>query len=175
MTGSDTQLYNGVVLMTTFFGSRLVWGAYNCFRVFPDMLRALEYQKTAEGKAWLAEQRARATVDATATAALEGGEWKEIQMARMTAPRVLPLWIAVVYLGAYVVLMALNVVWFGKMIETIRARFDPPLGTRKVKEEKKEEPAKAEISGVKTTSASGNTVVELEEMELTQRSTRSKA
>lgn len=173
MTGSDPQLYNGILLMSTFFGSRLVWGAYNCFRVFPDMIRALSYQKTPEGIAWLAEQRARATIDAATLSALEG-DLKEVRLAQMTAARPLPTWIAAVYMASYLTLMILNVYWFAKMVETIRARFDPPWGTRKAKEEASE-PAKGEISGARRILNNGSTLVELEETEVRQRRSRSKA
>lgn len=44
----------------------------------------------------------------------------------------LPIWIPVIYLASNLVLNTLNVFWFGKMIETIRTRFDPPLGTKGV-------------------------------------------
>lgn len=43
-----------------------------------------------------------------------------------------PLWIPLVYLASNLVLNSLNVFWFGKMIETIRTRFEPPFGTKGV-------------------------------------------
>jgi hypothetical protein len=39
----------------------------------------------------------------------------------------LPLWLVVVYLGSNTVLNFLNVYWFGKMVETVRKRFQPKL------------------------------------------------
>ena len=173
MTGSNAQLYNGIVLTTTFFGSRLVWGAYNCFRVFPELLRVLSYQKTPEGLEWLAEQRTKATIEAGATAAMDG-DTDVNQLAGILAPRPLPNWIIWVIMASYVTLMVLNVVWFGKMIETIRARFEPPLGTKKVKKEEGGT-IKSEISGGKTTLNDGTTVMELEETEVKQRKPRRKA
>lgn len=54
--------------------------------------------------------------------------------------RSLPQWLALSYLASNIVLNVLNYYWFGKMIETLRKRFEPPLGTRRVekKEDKKE-------------------------------------
>ena len=40
LTGSNLQLYNGFALMTTFFGSRLVWGTYQTWLLSKDMLTA---------------------------------------------------------------------------------------------------------------------------------------
>ena len=40
MTGSDAQLYNGMALMSTFFGCRLVWGSYQTWLLSHDMLAA---------------------------------------------------------------------------------------------------------------------------------------
>jgi hypothetical protein len=45
--------------------------------------------------------------------------------------RTVPLWLAGCYLLSNLTLNSLNWYWFGKMIETLRKRFDPPLGTRK--------------------------------------------
>jgi hypothetical protein len=39
-TGSDLQLYNGIALMSTFFGCRLVWGTYQTWLLSNDMLAA---------------------------------------------------------------------------------------------------------------------------------------
>ena len=54
----------------------------------------------------------------------------EGEIMRFAAGRDVPLWLAMVYLGANVVLNGLNWYWFGKIIEAIRKRFDPPFGTR---------------------------------------------
>jgi hypothetical protein len=45
--------------------------------------------------------------------------------------RYLPLWLGASYLSCNVALALLNVFWFSKMIQTIRSRFDPPVGTKK--------------------------------------------
>lgn len=50
--------------------------------------------------------------------------------------RYLPLWLGSAYLASNLVLNVLNYYWFGKMIQTIRTRFDPPWGTKGVGPEK---------------------------------------
>lgn len=40
MTGSNLQLYNGIALMSTFFGCRLVWGSYQTWLLTRDMITA---------------------------------------------------------------------------------------------------------------------------------------
>lgn len=41
-----------------------------------------------------------------------------------------PLALGLVYLASNLVLNSLNIFWFGKMVQTIRSRFEPPLGTK---------------------------------------------
>ena len=50
-----------------------------------------------------------------------------------------PLWMAAAYAASNITLNSLNWYWFGKMIETIRKRFPPPLGTMKVEKKKEKE------------------------------------
>lgn len=86
MTGSKAQLINGVALIATFGGSRLVWGTYQSVKMYQDV--------------WLA----------------------------LKTPGKLPVppWLALAYLASTTVLSVLNVYWFGRMIKTVRSRFDKP-------------------------------------------------
>lgn len=54
------------------------------------------------------------------------------QLNAFNREQYVPLWIPLVYLLSNLVLNSLNLFWFGKMIETIRTRFDPPWGTKGV-------------------------------------------
>jgi hypothetical protein len=47
----------------------------------------------------------------------------------------IPLWLAAIYLASNLTLNSLNIFWFGKMVATIRKRFDPPFGTKGVGED----------------------------------------
>lgn len=126
MTGSNLQLVNGVFLMSSFFGSRLVYGVYQSYSVFTDIFHAMAYQETAAGKNWLAF--AKEDIPSKAMSNPLGEEF--IQVMRYAGGKQIPYWYAITYLTANVVLTMLNIYWFGQMIKTIRKRFDPPFGTR---------------------------------------------
>ena len=64
------------------------------------------------------------------------------------APHAVPLWLAAAYLGANVVLNCLNWYWFSKMIATIRKRFPPPLGTKRVHKVHQQQEAKPELDPI---------------------------
>ena len=103
LTGSRRQLFNGIFLLSTFFGCRLCWGTYQSLRVYQDMWMALHHTPGATyGKA-------------------ESLIHDEIM--KYTGEEVLPLWLAVTYLGSNLVLNALNFYWFAKMIDALRKRF----------------------------------------------------
>ena len=86
MTGSNLQLYNGIALIVSFGGSRLVWGNYQSFRMYQDVWRAIQ----------------------------NPGELP------------VPPWLAVAYVASVTLLSALNFYWFGRMIQTVRSRFEKP-------------------------------------------------
>ncbi|KAF2749776.1 DUF887-domain-containing protein [Sporormia fimetaria CBS 119925] len=115
MTGSKLQLYNGILLLLTFFSARLVFGTYQSIRVFTDIYTAL----TSDGFAYELDGK-HAT----------GAHDADIMQFAMHERHV-PLWLAGCYLASNLTLNGLNWFWFGKMIETLRKRFDPPFGTRK--------------------------------------------
>lgn len=41
MTGSTPQFINGIILISTFGASRLVWGTYQCVKMYQDVWLAL--------------------------------------------------------------------------------------------------------------------------------------
>ena len=133
MTGSKLQFYNGIILLCTFFGCRLCWGSYQSVRVFSDIYRALTARETALQDNGFGPLGNGTTVDGSAILAPE--------IMQFAGDRTVPLWLASCYLLSNVVLNGLNWFWFSKMIETLRKRFDPPLGTRQpeVKEPEKEQ------------------------------------
>lgn len=121
LTGSKIQLYNGIMLLFTFFSCRLVWGSYQSIRVFIDIFHAM--------------QHGGSVINSRATPNM--GEAKS-EVMRFADNRVVPVWLGFSYLGANIVLNSLNWFWFAKMIETVRKRFDPPLGTKGTKTKHKE-------------------------------------
>ncbi|KAF2840204.1 DUF887-domain-containing protein [Patellaria atrata CBS 101060] len=124
LTGSKIQLYNGIILLTTFFFCRIIWGTYNSFHVFYDIWTASRHH----GIDFDEKFPPGASADPIISPNNVGGS----TMLRFHNSQmdVVPLWLAVAYLSANMTLHALNFFWFGKMIATIRKRFDPPLGTR---------------------------------------------
>lgn len=133
MTGSKVQLYNGILLLCTFFGCRLCWGSYQSIRVFYDVYRALTAGEFTLHDPELGKLNNGTTVNASVIPTPD--------IMQYAGERTVPLWLAACYLLSNITLNGLNWFWFGKMIETIRKRFDPPLGTRKpeVKEPEKEQ------------------------------------
>ncbi|OCL06570.1 DUF887-domain-containing protein [Glonium stellatum] len=127
LTGSKIQLYNGIMLLFTFFSCRLVWGSYQSVRVFTDVFRAMNYDGTVTNST------------TTPTTGDVPGLEAQSEVMRFAGDRVVPMWLALSYLGANIVLNSLNWFWFAKMIETVRKRFDPPLGTKGTEKEKHKE------------------------------------
>merc|ERR1712000_676580 len=149
MTGSKAQLYNGIMLLFTFFSCRLVWGTYQSVRVYQDVWQALHHQP------------ATTSIDIDAlngTAAATGKSAAPLHddIMRFAGKEFVPLWLAFTYLGSNVILNTLNFYWFGKMIETVRKRFQPP------KEAKRKEKAIA----TRSTGANGKSRIDVDETEV---------
>ncbi|KAI8947118.1 TLC domain-containing protein [Xylaria longipes] len=108
MTGSRAQLYNGLVLIATFFSCRLVWGTYQSVLVYRDLWAGI-----TQGPDFLAASKADAP-DVPAES-----------MQFVTESTGLPIWLAAIYVGSNLTLNSLNFYWFFKMIEAVRKRFDP--------------------------------------------------
>jgi hypothetical protein len=123
MTGSKLQLYNGILLLATFFGCRLCWGSYQSVRVFSDVYNAIIAGEFVLHDPELGKLSNGTTVDLGAIPISD--------IMQFAGDRTVPLWLAACYLLSNFTLNGLNWFWFGKMIETIRKRFDPPLGTKK--------------------------------------------
>jgi hypothetical protein len=164
MTGGTLQWYNGITLLVTFFGSRLCWGTYQSLRVFQDVWQILhEHPSAALGTAALRDVH---TSPAGSIFVPRDGQLclgKEscvaaqsevMRYAHDSTPGI-PLWLGFVYLGSNLILHTLNFYWFGRMIETVRKRFDekPPAKGDTIKrrqsviEEMASELDQGEISG----------------------------
>jgi hypothetical protein len=122
MTGSTLQFLNGIVLLFTFFSCRLCWGTYNSIRVFADIYRAY-----TAGPVTLTDPQFGKLNNHT----IVGNAGFKHDVLQFAEGQSVPLWLAGAYLASNLILNGLNWFWFGKMIETLRKRFDPPLGTRR--------------------------------------------
>ncbi|PKS07858.1 hypothetical protein jhhlp_006466 [Lomentospora prolificans] len=103
MTGSSIQLYNGFLLISTFFSCRLVYGTYQSYLVFKDVWSAVG-----------AHPDLTYFVD------------KEVSAHTMkfaTENSSVPFWLAVAYLASNITLNSLNSYWFYKMIQALHKRF----------------------------------------------------
>lgn len=113
LTGSKIQLYNGIALLVTFAGCRLVYGTFQSILVYIDMWKAVHtgpdasYVAAAYGK-----NGTMTDPDLTMMAFVKG-----------TDP--IPVWLASIYVASNVVLNTLNWHWFFKMISAVRKRFEP--------------------------------------------------
>lgn len=101
MTGSKAQLYNGFLLLGSFFMARLVYGTYQSYRVFNDIWSAVGTNPSTE---------------------------KILSSSLMlyaTPKSEVPFWLASSYLACNLVLNFLNFFWFFKMVTAVTKRFQP--------------------------------------------------
>jgi len=112
MTGSRAQLYNGITLLFTFFSCRLIWGTVQSGFVYVDMWHAVR-----QGPAMPLSS------ETPVNASIAYGNPDIMFFARDAVP--VPLWLALVYVGANLTLNTLNVYWFFKMIKAVQKRFVP--------------------------------------------------
>lgn len=162
---------NGILLLGSFFGCRLVWGSYASLRVFFDVYRAIRRGALVP----ISTMHEFASTKRSATAADE--------IMRFAAGKDVPMWLAASYLSANICLNGLNWYWFGKMIEAIRKRFDPPFGTRGLPEKKRkgvnllegvdgtmpERSVKKETEVWRGVDEHGNTSIEVDQVEVRRR------
>ncbi|KAH0287753.1 DUF887-domain-containing protein [Aureobasidium namibiae CBS 147.97] len=176
MTGSIYQLINGIVLISTFFFCRLVWGSVNSVLVFRDIWTAMQNGGVVGldenlGLKYGLDQNMSAITPQDLP--YTGSE----DIMRFAGSRSLPAWLALSYLASNIVLNVLNWYWFAKMIEALRKRFDPPFGTKRPEkkeiavEEKTQEP---EIEIQRGLDADGRKSIEITGIQSTPPSVRSR-
>lgn len=124
MTGSRIQLCNGIALLVTFFACRIVWGNYQSLRIFWDILTALQ---TSSIDIPLAKN---------ATMFDYGNPDIKVNLSETSVTMTLPIWLVFIYLGSNSILNFLNIYWFGKLIETVKSRFQPKDQVEKKKKKK---------------------------------------
>ena len=164
MTGGKLQWYNGITLLFTFFCSRLCWGTYQSFRVFQDVWQILhQYPSVPLPNDALRDVHSSSAAsvfvprDGQLCLGMEScvaAQAEVMKFAHEHTPGI-PLWLGLVYLASNLILHTLNFYWFGRMIETVRKRFDEKEDTKyeKIKrrqsviEEMADELDKGEISG----------------------------
>lgn len=141
MTGTKAQLYNGIILLFTFFTARLIWGVGQSARVWYDIYRALSSAPNTE------------YMSVTPADEQLAGAEDVMMYAKEAGP--LPLWLAAIYLASNITLNTLNVFWFGKMIKAVKKRFEPG-----AKDYKKEEAGSKEKIKLPAGAATANDIAE---------------
>lgn len=107
MTGGNAQLINGIALLATFSGSRLIWGTYQSVQVYQDLAHVLRIRESVP-QSWFDGSKVMGYSDKP----------------------VLPLWLAYSYLISNTLLTVLNFYWFWRMIDTVTNRFRSPRENR---------------------------------------------
>lgn len=100
MTGSRAQLYNGFLLLFTFFSCRLVYGTYQSARVIGDIWTAVDRNPPP------------ASLDSAV-------------MGFANRSSTVPAWLGAIYLASNLTLNGLNFYWFIMMVKAVRKRFEP--------------------------------------------------
>ncbi|KAG6040662.1 hypothetical protein E4U41_007515 [Claviceps citrina] len=100
MTGSRAQLYNGFLLLFTFFSCRLVCGTYQSLKVFGDIWAAMDNNPSIS----------------SLSSAVMGFAARDSTV---------PLWLGAIYLASNLTLNGLNFYWFIMMVKAVRKRFEP--------------------------------------------------
>jgi hypothetical protein len=128
MTGSRLQLYNGIVLLVSFFSCRILWGNYQSLCIYSDVLTALQASNVEVPLA-------------NNITVFEHPDMK-FNLAGTSVIMKLPMWLVFVYLGCNTLLSFLNFYWFGKMVQTVKSLLQPKdekLEDKKLKDKKLED------------------------------------
>ena len=130
MTGGKLQWYNGMILLSVFFGCRLMWGTYSSLRVYQDVWHTMHLSTQSGPVLRELREKPHSSVFTPRDGQLCLGEKScvlaQSEVMRFTGmqTQAIPLWLALLYLGCNLVLNTLNWYWFGKMVETVRKRFE---------------------------------------------------
>lgn len=129
MTGSKLQWYNGMMLLAMFFSCRLLWGTYQSLRVYQDVWHTMHLNTTMPVFREVHDSP-HSSIFAPRDGQLCLGQescvlaQSEVMKFAGAHTQAIPVWLAGVYLVSNLVLNSLNFYWFGKMIETVRKRFE---------------------------------------------------
>lgn len=100
MTGSRLQLYNGCVLLLSFFSCRLIYGTYSSICMVRDVYAAINFHPTNATRG-------------------------SVVMAFATNGSTVQPWLAASYFASNFTLNSLNFYWFFMMVHAVRKRFRP--------------------------------------------------
>jgi len=161
LTGSTLQLVNGICLLISFAGCRLIYGTYMSVSMWSDVYKAHQLTQSLPHKSPLAISPFALNATTSFDNPLEALE--VVQYARAT-PHI-PTLIVGAFALSNATMHILNWYWYGKMISALRKRFDPPLGTRT--KDEKEGDKHIEVS--RGVDATGHKLLEIDATELRKR------
>ena len=130
MTGGKLQWYNGMLLLAVFFSCRLIWGTYQSLRVYQDVWHMMHLNLQSGPVLREIRESPHSSIFVPRDGQLCLGQascivaQSEVMKFTETQSQAIPFWLAMVYLTCNLTLNTLNFYWFGKMIETVRRRFD---------------------------------------------------
>ncbi|RMZ91699.1 hypothetical protein DV736_g1075, partial [Chaetothyriales sp. CBS 134916] len=122
LTGGKLQWYNGITLLVTFFCSRLLWGTFQSFSVFNDVWNVMQATKPGVQDVlsiFVPRDLELCLGDKSCVKA----HAEVMKYAAVAVSRPVPAWMALTFLTSNMILHTLNFYWFGRMIETVRKRF----------------------------------------------------
>ena len=114
LTGSNIQLYNGIVLLVTFFACRILWGTYQSILIYSDIYTALTTSPSSPLASTIYEGKCGGNSTSFSTGVPSDCGFGD-----------LPMWLVSVYLVGNTALSLLNFYWFGQMVKAVRKRFVP--------------------------------------------------
>jgi hypothetical protein len=126
LTGSKIQFYNGIALLATFFGCRIVWGTYQSVLIYSDIYTALTTFPSDPLALMLDEGKCENNASSISPGYISGCEIGE-----------LPIWLVSIYLVGNTALSLLNFYWFSQMVKAIRKRFAVQPGSQVNRQTKK--------------------------------------
>ncbi|KAF1968655.1 DUF887-domain-containing protein [Bimuria novae-zelandiae CBS 107.79] len=112
LTGSKIQFYNGIVLLVTFFGCRILWGSYQSVMIYSDIYTALTTSPTNPLATMLSKGKCGGNTTSFSTGVPSDCGFGE-----------LPMWLVSIYLVGNTALSLLNFYWFSQMVKAVRKRF----------------------------------------------------
>lgn len=142
MTGSNAQWYNGMLLLSSFFGCRLIWGSWQSIVVFSDIYQVFTdstpgARNPITGGALYLAQPKNIAEDIGALCTSPTCMQSQAEVLRFANMTEIPMWLGLTYLASNLMLNALNWYWFSKMVGTVLKRFRTPADSSATAAEKK--------------------------------------
>ncbi|KAF2674645.1 hypothetical protein BT63DRAFT_419930 [Microthyrium microscopicum] len=159
LTGSNIQFINGILLLITFGGARLIYGTWASYSLCRDILTAVYTAREAPHTPPLA--LSHFALNATT---LFNNPIEALQVLKYApAGPHIPTWMWMSNIASNITLNILNWYWYQQMISAIRKRFDPPFGTRKKLK------ADSDIKVTRSEDASGSKTLKVDSLEVRRR------